>query len=233
MKILAMADIHCRFEQFYPSLLPHAHLVIVAGDITDRGMRSPMEMEAAKTWFQLLSQRYPRVFYIPGNHDIGCDNGTFIEQNWWPQNVYGINQIKVICESKGPKEEGKLKFYGVSLTTAYNLPDLVKHWAYMTAHPQLEKEAFNFEPVDVVISHGPPFGILDKAGVDLRTREMVHVGSPELLTYIQRHQPRLVICGHAHGNEGEVMVGKTRVVNVAERWELIDLPFRQEDSQEV
>ena len=60
----------------------------------------------------------------------------------------------------------------------------------------------------IIISHSPPFGVLDK----ITSGE--HVGSEILLKAIEKHDPRLVLCGHIHEAKGEKKVGKTQIINL-------------------
>jgi uncharacterized protein len=56
---------------------------------------------------------------------------------------------------------------------------------------------------DVILSHMPPKGIVD--GKE-------KIGSEALRNYIEKQNPRLVACGHAHGY-GQAQLGKTTVSN--------------------
>lgn len=60
----------------------------------------------------------------------------------------------------------------------------------------------------IVISHAPPFKILDKAYNGLNR------GSRILREAIERFQPSLVLCGHIHEAKGEKKLGKTKVINL-------------------
>ncbi len=60
----------------------------------------------------------------------------------------------------------------------------------------------------IVLSHAPPYGILDK------TKSGKHVGSKILLKAIKKHQPKLVLCGHIHEAKGKAKIGKTQVINL-------------------
>src|SRR5437016_2646182 len=101
-RILAMSDIHDRFEEFAVSRLPDAELCIVAGDLTNHGIRGKWEtskedlriyaadpvylnlmrvwqgdeIARAEQWLRQLAARYP-VLWIPGNHDIGITCRSF------------------------------------------------------------------------------------------------------------------------------------------------------------
>ncbi len=60
----------------------------------------------------------------------------------------------------------------------------------------------------IIISHAPPFKILDK----VTTKK--YVGSKILLGAIKKYPPKLLLCGHVHTNRGIKQVGKTKVYNL-------------------
>ncbi len=64
----------------------------------------------------------------------------------------------------------------------------------------------------LLVSHAPPFGVLDIAvrfGV-------AHVGSSVVRAFLDRPQVRGVVCGHVHSHGGQVeSIGETVVVNIA------------------
>ncbi|MCK5108857.1 MAG: metallophosphoesterase, partial [Methanosarcinales archaeon] len=65
---------------------------------------------------------------------------------------------------------------------------------------------------DIFLSHIPPMGVLDlSARYGAR-----HIGSEPLLELIEKHQPKIVICGHSHLWGGSAKkVGETVVLNVS------------------
>jgi Icc-related predicted phosphoesterase len=235
IKILALADLHDNFEAFEPASLPEADLCIVAGDLTNYGVRgewqiSPSglaflanehtakstsslrqssEITRARQWLRQLASRYP-VLWIPGNHDIGIDNRTFAD-------VPGCLGILDTTLSFGG-----LRLHGVSMCPCYDMPVLADQWDYMTANSDVETAAYAFEPVDIVVSHCPPLGYLD-SGRFLSRQEPRHYGSRALRNYIDRNAPRLVICGHIHEGSGYARISKTEIVNVAGRWQVLEI----------
>jgi hypothetical protein len=63
---------------------------------------------------------------------------------------------------------------------------------------------------DVLVTHLPPYGSkLDKVAPN------THIGSRAVREAIERIQPRLHICGHAHECYGEEKIGNTLCINVA------------------
>ena len=207
MNILAISDVHDRFDEFRVEDLPDADVCVVAGDLTNYGTRKTGSIAAARRWLTDLGQRYI-VFWIPGNHDIGVVASTFGS----PDNVTCLLNKTITHEG--------LTWRGVSLSVCYTFPELAEQWDYMTVNEAEEKAAFDFEAVDIVISHSPPFGVLDSGGWVLG-RGKENYGSPALAEYITRHSPRLVICGHVHEGWGHAQIGSTEVYNVAESARLI------------
>ena len=68
----------------------------------------------------------------------------------------------------------------------------------------------------VLVSHVPPYKILDKVTWKERPKEWKceNVGSKILLKAIKKHKPKYVFCGHIHEAKGKKRVGKTEVYNV-------------------
>ena len=62
--------------------------------------------------------------------------------------------------------------------------------------------------VDVLITHGPPYGILDKT-----IHEQTHVGCEELKKCVLRLKPKLHVFGHIHEGYGTYRMGDTVFIN--------------------
>ena len=71
--------------------------------------------------------------------------------------------------------------------------------------------------MDVLVTHGPPYGILD------RTARGQRVGCEELLPVVERLRPRLHLFGHIHEAYGQVEHNGTRFVNAS----VLDLQYRR------
>jgi Icc-related predicted phosphoesterase len=218
VRILALSDIHNDWGRFVPGELPPADLVLVAGDLTEWGLkREAFQVEWASDWLAAMGCRYPDVLWIPGNHDIGVGPETFCV----PPNVQCILDRTVSIPS-AEASGGLITVHGVSLSPAYDLPELVTRFDYTTIDPVQEARAYGFGPVDIVLSHCPPYQTLDLwLGDD--EQEPRHIGSSALAYRIAEDAPRLVVCGHVHEGQGCVRLGTTRVYNVARTWALIEL----------
>lgn len=203
MTILALSDIHDCFAWFDPKTMcagKNIDLIIIAGDITNTG-----ETKHAKKWIEELN-KYAAVFWIPGNHDLGVKRSdTFGDTNI-------LNEVIHFNE---------YSFLGLSMSPCYDMPHLAERWDHMTAREDIEKayyELYANQTVDIVLSHCPPYSELSEVA------DGVNIGSKYLLEYIKKYQPKIVICGHCHQMGGEeIMIGKTRVINVATKYQIIDV----------
>ena len=84
------------------------------------------------------------------------------------------------------------------------------------------------ESVDVVITHGPPFGILDKllvvnSDTDANNADQLdgifsnekNVGCRELFARVREVSPKLHLFGHIHEGYGEIDKWGTRFINAS------------------
>jgi len=210
MRIVTVSDIHAEFDRFTPALAPSGDCCVMAGDLTDvgRGLRARQfsrqaerDLLSAENWLRLMAQRMP-LFWIPGNHDIGVDRNTFP----------AIDDCRYV-EQADTNWSG-LTIAGVSMAPCYDLPVLATIWDYSTTNPLLEAAAYECLPnADVVVSHCPPLGFLDDA-YNPEVQEIRSIGSRALLDYIDRVQPMVVVCGHAHDNIGIKWRDGTAVIKV-------------------
>lgn len=221
MKIFAYSDIHDNWK--FAKSIPKdgVDLILLAGDITNHGWTIIAEEKLKK----IASETKARVAFVTGNHDFKVEKPWPVKFRNPPQQVsepfydryeysglpiYNIEELVFLT-----KEE--LKIAGMNLTVAYNAPSLVNVWVNMTIHEGEEELYYKkFPKVDIVVSHSPPCGILDK------TYSGHSIGSEQLLKYVKEKQPSLVICGHVHENSGCEWVEKTLVVNAAQKGFLIE-----------
>ncbi len=81
-------------------------------------------------------------------------------------------------------------------------------WSYDFDESQAEQMLANCPPGAVLIVHSPPLDTVDHDGSG-RVR-----GSRSIREAIESKQPKLVVCGHIHGDWGkQVDLGPTRILN--------------------
>ena len=89
------------------------------------------------------------------------------------------------------------------------------------------KERWDLIPndIDILVTHGPPYGYLDTVRWDGHTK---HVGCEELLDRVLKLKPKLHVFGHIHGAAGEDSFEGTHFVNASscdERYKPINPPI--------
>ena len=178
MTILHLSDTHGLHRQM--EHLPLADVVVHSGDFCEGG--TVEEVEDFVEWFASLPHKYK--LFIAGNHDV-CLHGVMIEG--LPDGVH------YLCNS-GIEIDG-VKFYGVPMFVADEVSG-----AYDTV---IEKIPAG---IDVLITHQPPYGILDNA-------EGVCYGSTSLLSRVLCVKPHLHLFGHVHKANGKTASHDTLYVN--------------------
>jgi len=118
-------------------------------------------------------------------------------------------------EFNGVKIAGNMFFTDVLWAKSFT-PDSVANLRDAEKSEARARKFFKtLEHVDILITHQPPYGYLDlvKNKEAPKTWNGKHAGSPIILDYINKHQPKYHICGHIHEGKGTVKIGKTTVIN--------------------
>jgi len=191
LRIVAISDTH---EQHETIKLPAGDILICSGDITYNG--KPFAVSQFNTWF--AAQPYPHKVLIAGNHDFLFEKERAYARSLIISNIIYLENTG--CEIMG------LKFWGSPETPwffdwAFNRrrgADIRRYWDEIPAD------------TDVLITHGPPFGILDKSS------DGQNIGCEELLVAVQRTRPRVHIFGHIHEGFGVEQRDGTIFVNASQ-----------------
>lgn len=194
-RISCISDLHGSYPK-----LPGGDLLIIAGDLTSN--------DSAIAWHSFFDwldrQQYRKIIYIGGNHDnflSGLDEQErkdLCEEN-----------VEYLCDS-ACEFEG-LKIWGSPHTLWFE--GINPHCMAFTGNEEYLAEKFTLIPddTDILITHMPPFGILDY------TKRCIHVGSKKLLGAIDAIKPRVHIFGHIHEDGGSRLYygGHTMCINAS------------------
>lgn len=190
MKIVLLSDTHCTHQYLE---VPAGDLLIHAGDFSLRGREA--ETQDFLDWFS--SQPHPHKVFISGNHDFMAEKVPALFRSMLPTNVHYL-------EDSGVEIEG-IRIWGSPITP----------WFYNWAFNRLRGDEINQywqkipENTDILITHGPPFGILDLTdGGDA-------VGCEDLMARIEEIKPKLHVFGHIHEAYGQLQKGETLFVNAS------------------
>ena len=162
-------------------------LLIITGDLT--AADKPVQMMQFLLW--LDKQKYKKKIFIAGNHDNGLTIPISLPEN-----------TEYLCDS-GTEFDG-LKIWGMPWTPRFLgiNPQCCAYTYYDEAWFYDEKVANIPHDTDILITHGPAFGVLD--GIPMEDGYLFHVGSKSLfgwLKYVER--PRLHVFSHIHEAHGQ------------------------------
>ncbi|MDX8341744.1 metallophosphatase domain-containing protein [Draconibacterium sp. IB214405] len=190
MRIIVLSDTHGKHNKL---IMPDGDLLIHCGDITLKGTKN--ETIDFLNWF--VEQNYCHKILIAGNHDYYLEENPGFITKTYP------NEFFYLFDS-GIEIEG-IRFWGSPYTPeyknmAFNLQrgeELQKHWQKIP------------ENVDILITHGPPKGILDN------TVNGENAGCEALLNKVYEIKPQFHLFGHVHEAVGNFSNAYTRFVNAS------------------
>ena len=198
VRVVAISDTHTYHESIN---LPPGDILIHAGDFTSRGREA--EVRAFGKWFR--AQPHIHKILISGNHDLSFENNK--EAINWLFNDNIDDSFHYLQDSEVIVEVGdrKIKIYG----SPYQ-PEFCA-WAFNLPRGEALKNKWDQIPndIDILITHGPPAGILDLCDSGLR------VGCDDLLAKVKQLNLKMHIFGHIHEAYGVEYVGNTVFANAS------------------
>lgn len=208
VKIIHVSDTHLR--KFNPEA---GNILIHSGDALNRGSIS--ELSTFKKQLKRIKKNYDHIIFVPGNHDRIFEQSPIFAAEYLEE---GIDNLKVLNHQRTVIDG--LVFFG----TPYQ-PEFC-NWAFnLPPHELLEKFSQIHKDTDVLITHCPVRGILD------RTIQNENVGSSELSANMPS-KLKLHAFGHIHWSKGLVKLGDTWYSNGAICDEQY-LPFNKENVIEL
>lgn len=196
MKIAAISDTHTYHRKL---VIPTGLDVLVhCGDITSSG-----ELDTILDFADWMAgQDVPNKIVIAGNHDFSLDPSSS-RYNAAAEQVLHQRGIHYLLDSSVTIE--KVKFYGTPW-----VPNL-QMWAFY--HPgHLDRFASIPLDTDVLVSHGPPHGILDRCPQhsSMGQRTVGSVGDTRLRRRVdQMTRLKYHFFGHIHEDGGKTVTSWT------------------------
>ncbi len=190
MRIVLISDTHGRHEELG---ILSGDVLIHCGDSCEGFDTDGARLDSIDRWF--AKQRFGQIFCIGGNHDFAAQERHANGGNVFEHAIFLQDQAHIF--------DGTM-FYGAPW-----LPDL-SGWAYFLPDDERIRK-WNLIPrnTDVLITHSPPFGILDLP------RNGENVGCSYLRTAVMEVNPKLHAFGHVHASAGRTTIGETTFVNAS------------------
>lgn len=202
LKCIAISDTHGMYRDLE---LPDGDVLIHAGDITRHGKLS--ELKDFNEW--LDEQPHQHKIIIAGNHD-------------WCFERLKKDSLKILTNAVYLEDQSLTiaghTFYGSPWQPRF------QNWAFNLTRGKEIQEKWDLisNDVDVLITHGPAFGILD------RIHSGENTGCENLLSKIEEIKPKVHICGHIHEGYGEFVYQGIKFINASitnERYKPTNAPI--------
>ena len=190
MKIWHISDTHCLHRQILQEEKQDADVVVFSGDASSsRDIAINMnQIIDFLDWFSELPQKFK--IFVPGNHDLAIWKGFLRAEDFEQRNIRLL--INESCFYND------VHFWGSPYTP--RLYDHYTDWAWGLKRAEMHK-VWRLIPnnVDVLITHGPPKGILDLTD-DKEKNAPVQAGDSILLRAVKDRFPipKAHLFGHIH-----------------------------------
>ncbi len=189
MKVLCIADIHGEASNIKLLKNINPEIILIGGDITNFG-----GIIQASNVLNEFSNICHKIFAVPGN----CD---------YPEVLKLLEEKNMNLHGKGIKI-GDTGIFGVggSNPTPFGTPFEINE----NKITELLKESYEQvknSKVKILLTHAPPFGILD------RTSSGLNAGSKAIREFLESYKVDYVICGHIHESFGVVEFNNTIIIN--------------------
>ena len=206
-KIVAISDTHCMLNRVK---LPDGDILVHAGDALSRGTLS--ELIVFLNRLEKIKVKYAHVVYVPGNHDRITElNEKLAKDECAARGIIYLNDSGINLLG--------IEFWGSAVTPrfrdwAWNRDSEQGGTSVHPSHPKYNpiKPHWDLIPdnVDVLITHGPPYGVLDKSVYDGAL-----CGCQHLMKKVLEVEPKYHIFVHIHEWHGKEKRGNTTFVNAS------------------
>lgn len=178
-------------------------MVIHSGDCSNP--RDPYtnepEVRAFIHWFKSLPIQHK--IYVAGNHDTSIEKKLITKNDFQDYNIIYLEDDLVEIDG--------ITIYGNPYTPNFG------NWAFMKDRVKLDRYWVHAIPdyVDILVTHGPPKGILDKSYN--RNNYMECCGDKSLLNKVLQVQPAYHLFGHIHNCDDIVNAGM-QLLSTCDTW---------------
>jgi len=197
MKLTFISDTHTKHDSLN---LSGGDVLIHSGDFMNTGYRKENIMSFLD-WF--TDQPYKHKIFIAGNHD------RYFEDN--PEETKQILDV-VYGGLVTYLEDSGTKIGDVNVWGSPWQPEFM-NWAFNLPRQGTElNDKWNLIPenTDILITHGPPYGYLDKL-----PNIPENLGCELLRERVKEVKPKIHVFGHIHYGHGYTTNGDTHFINAA------------------
>lgn len=192
MRLVLISDTHTFHGQV---AVPYGDVLVHAGDMGLRG--SVEEIQDCLNWMNACPVE--NIVVVAGNHDWACARHL---------KELKFGRVQYL-------ENSSININGHTFWGSPVQPEFC-NWAFNVPRGPAIKKYWDMIPdaglVDVLITHGPPMGILDQAAPH---RGSDHLGCEDLMRQVEISVPLVHVFGHIHGGAGQQTHRGVRFVNAS------------------
>lgn len=193
MKLTCLSDTHMHHKKI---AMPETDMIIHAGDFTYHG-----EFDEVKKFLQWYGEQKAKYkILVCGNHEVEISKQPF-------------QLLKQMCENEGIQllHNSHTVIEGLTIFGSPNSNRFGHDWAYNSTENELEDIYATILPdTDVVITHGPAYGRLDKVLSGQLVGSMALTKRLTELSNLKLH-----VTGHIHESRGTLLRNGVLTVNAS------------------
>ncbi len=185
MRIWHISDTHTYHNML--NVPDNIDMVLFSGDCSNprNSLQNSFEVLDFLKWFGQLPIKHK--IFVAGNHDVSIERKIIFENDFLDNGVVYLWDSEITIEG--------LKIYGSPYT-----PSFGNGWAFNKDRAKIGRVWENIpEDTDILVTHGPPKGILDLSYN--RENVLEFCGDLSLKKRIKKLQIKLVCFGHIHNND--------------------------------
>lgn len=210
--IWCISDTHTKHQDL---IIPEVDMVIFSGDAGTSNFTadSSFEVEKFMDWFSELPIKYK--VWIAGNHDVCIDRKVIRPKNSEYNFIY-LEHESVCIE-------------GVNIFGSPYTPSFGHNWGFNVNRGKLQPYWSEIpDNTDILVTHGPPYGILDHTESGL-PEGLKSVGDKELLNRVKQLNLKYHIFGHIHTEVNALNAGTKTIAGLGTVFvnaSVLDLRYR-------
>jgi hypothetical protein len=199
IRVVCISDLH---SLPLPSPLPPGDILVVAGDLTEG---RPSHLLSRLTELQSLKSKFPFIFVTGGNHDRALDDKCDSRD----AALYDDLEERAECRRAFRRASGIIYLENSGVEVCVN-GRTIKVWGSPGSLATTRQTCFGYTAgkeaqdlwaqipadTDILITHGPPLGYMDKDGL----------GCEELRKALWRVKPLVHVFGHVHEGHGVLVL---------------------------
>lgn len=190
MKIVILSDTHEKHEELGTLA---GDVLIHCGDSAYGFGSDDAAVDRLDDWF--ARQAFGLILCIGGNHDFGLQARVAVQEPVFRNAVY--------------LQDNSVRYKGVTFYGTPWVPELASWAFYLPPNEMRDRWELIPEATDVLITHSPPHGILD------RNSRGKSCGCPDLFRRVLDIGPRIHCFGHVHASAGTLEFRGTTFVNAS------------------